>query len=128
MAACQSVTGNWLAMRVEARSARSSMTSVKIAPLSVAQRCDHPVVDGKQVELREAGQQPSVGAVAAADGELVQQARHADVACGEAAATGPFDERATEEALSDPGGTEQDQVVAFGDPCARRRGSGPAGG
>ena len=29
MAACQSVTGNWLAMRVDARSARSSMTSVR---------------------------------------------------------------------------------------------------
>ena len=29
MTACQSVTGSWLAMRVEARSARSSMTSVR---------------------------------------------------------------------------------------------------
>ena len=90
----------------------------EVAPLGVAQRCDHPIVDGEQVELREASQEPGVGAVAAADGEFVQQSWHADVACGEAAATGPFDERATEEALSDPGRADQDQVVAFGDPRA----------
>ena len=29
MTACQSVTGNWLAISVEARSARSSITSVR---------------------------------------------------------------------------------------------------
>ena len=52
----------------------------------------------------------------------MQQSWHADVACGEAAATGPFDERATEEALADPGGTDQDQVVAFGDPGAGAEG------
>ena len=60
----------------------------EVAPLGVAQRCDHPIVDGEQVELREASQEPGVGAVAAADGELVQQSWHPDVACGEAAATG----------------------------------------
>ena len=64
------------------------------------------------------GEQPGVGAVAAADGELVQQARHADVACGEAAAARPFDEGAGEEALADAARSGDDQVVALGDPRA----------
>ena len=86
MTACQSVTSNWLAIRVEARSARSSMTSVR-SRRSASRRGAHPVVDGEQVELGEAGEEPSVGAVAATDGELVQQARHPDVAGGESTAT-----------------------------------------
>ena len=82
----------------------------------VAERCEHPVVDGEQVELGQPGEQPGVGAVAAADGELVQQARHADVAGGEASAAGPFDERAREEALADAARPGEDQIVALGDP------------
>ena len=50
--------------------------------------------NGEQVELGEAGQEPALGPVAAADGEYAQQGRHPDVACGEAAATGAFDKRA----------------------------------
>ena len=42
----------------------------EVAPLGVAQRCDHPIVDGEQVELREASREPGVGAVAAADRKL----------------------------------------------------------
>ena len=90
----------------------------EVAPLGVAERREHPVVDGEQVEPGQPGEQPGVGAVAAADGELVQQARHADVAGGEATAAGPFDERAREEALADAGGAGHDEVVAFGDPGA----------
>ena len=52
----------------------------EVAALGVAQRCEHPVVDGEQVELCEASQEPGVGPVAAADGEFMQQARHAGVA------------------------------------------------
>ena len=48
----------------------------------------------------------------------MQQARHADVARGEAAAARPFDEGAREEALADAGWADQDQVVALGDPRA----------
>ena len=90
----------------------------EVAPLGVAQRCDHPIVDGEQVELGEASQEPGVGPVAAADGQLVQQARHPDVTRGEAAAAGPFDERTREEALADAGWADQQQVVALGDPGA----------
>ena len=122
MTVCQSLTGSWLATRVEARSARSSMTSVRSRRSAVAERGEHPVVDGEQVELGEAGEHAGVGAVAAADGELVQQARHADVAGGEAAAAGPFDEGASEETLSDPGRTDQQEVVALGDPGAGAEG------
>ena len=75
-------------------------------------------VDGEQVELGQAGEQPGVGAVAAADGQLVQQARHADVARGEAAAARPFDEGTAEETLPDAARPGDDQVVAFGDPRA----------
>ena len=32
----------------------------EVAPLGVAQRCDHPIVDGEQVELGEASQEPGV--------------------------------------------------------------------
>ena len=91
----------------------------QVAPLGVAQWREHPVVDGEQVELRQPGEQPGLGAVGAADGQLVQQARHADVARGEAAAARPLDEGAAEKALSDPGRADQDQVVALGDPRAR---------
>ena len=90
----------------------------EVAPLGVAKRREHPVVDRQQVELRQASQEPGVGAVAATDGQLMQQSRHADVACGEAAATGAFDEGAREEALADAGGANQEQVVALGDPGA----------
>ena len=72
---------------------------VEVAPLGVAQRREHPVVDGEQVALGQAGEQPRVGAVPAADGQLVQQTRHADVTGGEAAATRPFDEGAGEKSL-----------------------------
>ena len=64
----------------------------QVAPLGVAQRRQHPIVDGEQVELRQTGEQSRVGAVPAADGQFVQQARHAEVARGEAAAACPFDE------------------------------------
>ena len=52
--ACQSVTGNEGALGVVLDDLG------EVAPLGVAQRRDHPVVDGKQVELREAGQEPGV--------------------------------------------------------------------
>ena len=86
--------------RVEARSARSLTTSGEVAALGVAREREHPVVDGEQVELGEAGEEPGAKPLAAADGELVQQARHPDVACDEAAPAGPFDERVREKALA----------------------------
>ena len=76
----------------------------EMARLGVAERGEHPVVEGEQVELGEAGEYPGVGPVAAADGELVQQAGHADVTGGEAPAAGPFDEGASEELLPIPVG------------------------
>ena len=51
------------------------VVSQVLAPLGVAERCDHPIVDGEQVELGEGGQEPGVGPVAATDGELVQSGR-----------------------------------------------------
>ena len=121
MTACQSVTGNWLAIRVEARSARSSITSVRSRRSVVAQRRQHPIVEGEQVEPRQTGEQSGVGAVAAADGQLVQQARHTQVARGEAAAACPFDECTSEKALADPARPGDDQIVGAppqGDPDA----------
>ena len=47
----------------------------QVASFGVAQRCEQPVVDRQQVELGQAGQQPGVGSVAPADGDLVQQPR-----------------------------------------------------
>ena len=40
----------------------------EVASLGVAQRWDQPVVDGEQVELGDAGQEPRVGPVSPADG------------------------------------------------------------
>ena len=90
----------------------------QVAALGVTQRREHPVVDGEQVELCQPRHQPRVGTVSAADGHLVQQARHADVAGGEAAATRPFDEGATEKTLPDSTRPGDDQVVALGEPRA----------
>ena len=83
----------------QARSARSSITSVR-SRRCVTQRREHPVVDGEQVALPSAacrnrlrGRRPPRAAGA-----------HADVAGGEAAATRPFDEGATEKTLPIPHG------------------------
>ena len=118
MTACQSVTGSWLAMSVRGAFGAVLDHLDEVSPLGVAQRREHPVVDREQVELGQAGEQPGVGAVAAADGQLVQQARHADVARGEAAATRAFDEGAGDEALADAARSRDDHVVALSDPRA----------
>ena len=43
----------------------------EIAPLAIRERREQPVVDGQQIELGELREELAVGAVAAADGEIV---------------------------------------------------------
>ena len=93
-----------------------------VAPLGIAQRGEQPVVDRKQVQFGEAGEQPCEGAVAAPDGELMEQARHAEVARREAAATRPLNEGTGKEALADAGGAGDEQIVVVGDPGAAAQG------
>ena len=76
----------------------------EVAPLGIAQGGKQPVVDREQVQFGEAGEQPCEGAVAAPDGQLMEQARHTEVARREAAATRPLDEGTGEEALAEAGG------------------------
>ena len=59
-----------------------------------------------------------VGAVAAADGELLEQARHADVGGLVAAAAGALDEGAGQIGLADAGRAGDHQVVAVLDEAA----------
>ena len=64
----------------------------QIPPLGIAQRRQQPIVNRQQIELREFGQEPTIGSVAATHGELVQQAGRSHVGGGEAVATGTLDE------------------------------------
>ena len=88
----------------------------EVSSLGVAQRREQPVVDRQQVQLGQSGEHARIRAVAPADGHLVQQPRHPDVAGREAPATGALDEGTGQEAHADPGRAGDEQVVMVGDP------------
>ena len=89
------MTGNWLAMRVEAALGPVLDDLGEVTPLGVAQRWRSSSRRmASRSSLARRVRSRALGPVAAADGEYVQQGRHPDVACGEAAATGAFDKRA----------------------------------
>jgi hypothetical protein len=73
IAACQAVGGSWLAIKVDARSLRSSITSSKSRRSASVSGGEQPIIDRDEIELR---QQPGIGAFAATDGQLVQQVNH----------------------------------------------------
>ena len=88
------------------------------ASFGVAKGCEQPVVDRKEVEAGEAVEDAGVGAVAAPDGELLQQAWQADVARLVAETAGTLDEGAGEVGLADTGLAGDHQVVAILDEAA----------
>ena len=90
-------------MSVEARSAAVLDDLDEISSFGVAKGCEQPVVDGEQVEPGETVEDAGVGAVAAPDGELLQQAWQADVGRLVAATAGTLDEGAGEVRLADAG-------------------------
>ena len=63
----------------------------QIPAFTIAQGRQEPVIDGQKVELGHTRQHPGVGAIAATDGQVMQEPGHARVGGGEAAATGPLD-------------------------------------
>ena len=75
---------------------RSALTPIlddlqEVTPLGVREGRQQLVVQGQQVDLREPRQQPTVGPIAAADGEVVQQPRRPKVDRGEAVSTRALD-------------------------------------
>ena len=68
---------------------RSALVAVldhlqEVAALLVLEGSEAPVVDDQKLGARQTRQEPAVGAVAAGDGELLVQARGAQVQGGEA--------------------------------------------
>jgi len=59
----------------------------QVAAFRIGERCEEPIIDGEEIELREFGEQPGIRSVATTDRELVQQAWRADVRGREAVAT-----------------------------------------
>jgi len=91
----------------------------EIAPLGIGERGEEPIVDGEQIELGELREQPAIGAVAATDGQLVQEARRPDIRRGEAVATRALDEGRGEPGFPDAGRPGDQQMVVIADPAAR---------
>jgi len=87
MAACHAVGGSWLADQRRGALAAIFQHLEQIPPLGVGQRREQPIIDRQEIELGQFREQPAIGAVAATDGEVVQEPRRADIRCGEAVAT-----------------------------------------
>ena len=82
------------------------------------------VVEGDEVELGERGEQLGIGAVAAGDGEVVQEPWDAQVQRGEAVATGLVGERAGEPGLTDAARAGDEDIEVFAQPAPGGRGRG----
>ena len=64
---------------------------------------EEPVIDGHEIEAGETVEQPGVGAIAASDGELMEQSGGSDIISRVALAAGALDERTAEIGFPDPG-------------------------
>ena len=84
------------------------------------------VVEDEEVELGEGGEEFGIGAVAAGDGEVVQQPRQSQVQRGESVAAGLMGERTGEPGLSDAArsGDEDVEVLAQPAPAGKREDEG----
>jgi len=88
----------------------------EVVALGSAQRRDRQIVKDQQ---RRAGQllhEPWIGAVATGDGDLLEQARQAEVASGEALATGLVGERTGQIRFAGTGRPRDEQIVLVMDP------------
>ena len=79
------------------------------------------VVEGEEVELGEGGEEFGIGAVAAGDGEVVQQPRESQVQRGESVAAGLMGERAGEPGFADAARSGDEDVEVLAQPSARRQ-------
>ena len=77
MSSCHALTGTWLVMSVEARSAAILEDFEQILPLDARERGQAPIVDDEQIGLGQASEQARVGAIAAGDVQLVEEPRGA---------------------------------------------------
>jgi hypothetical protein len=59
----------------------------EIAPFGIGEWREQPVIDGEQIELGEFREQSAVRAIAATDGEVVQQPWRSDIGRAETVAT-----------------------------------------
>ena len=116
MRSCHALTGTWLVISVEARSVRSSRTSSRSCRSGLVSGGEAPVVDHEQVGLGQAGEGAEVGAIAAGDVQLVEEARGAHAVGGIARAAGALGEGLPEPGLADAGGADEEQVAVLSDP------------
>ena len=93
---CHFSIGSRIVTRVERvayRSSRSSSMSRRLLELCLAEA---EVVEDDEVDLGEGGEQFGIGAVAAGDGDVVQQPRESQVKRGETVAAGLMGKRTAE--------------------------------
>ncbi len=91
----------------------------QIPPLGVGQWREQPIIDGQEIELGQFREEPAIGAVAATDGEVVQEPRRPDIRRREAMATRALHEGRREPRLADAGGPGDQQMMVIADPAAR---------
>src|SRR5262249_2123540 len=73
----------------------------EVAALGIRERCQEPIVDSEEIELGQLREQPRIRAIAATDGEFVQQARRPHVGGGEAVPACALDKRTGQPAFPD---------------------------
>ena len=91
----------------------------KVAAFPIPERCKPPVVDEEELGLRELLQQPTIGAIAAREGEIAQQAGQPDIADGVALPARTMAEGAREPRLARPSGPDTQHDLMLPDPLAR---------
>ena len=94
----------------------------QVPAFGVAQRGQEPVVDGQQISLGQPCQDSSVGAVATANRQLVQEPRHPDVGGVKTPAAGAFDESRSQKTFPDAGRAGNDEIMPVLDPSTRAQG------
>ena len=77
-----------------------------------------PVVEDEQIDATERTQETGVAAIAACQGKITEQPRHALIEHGAIVATGLVAERRGEPALADAGGSADQQIGMVVDPLA----------
>jgi len=90
----------------------------QVAAFDGCERGEAPVVEDQQVHAGERLEHPCVAAVAAGDGELLEEARDAVVEDVAAVATGLVADGAGDPAFTEAGGAGDQQVLRAIDPCA----------
>ncbi len=93
----------------------------EIATFLVLHRGEPPVIEHKDVDPRELGEQADVRPISPAQRELVKESRGAPVERAIAVATGLLGEGTREKALAHAGRADHKHILVLVDPAARRQ-------